>query len=330
MFGLNLAIKFGSSEISIYKKGVGIIAKEPAFLAVIENGKKLKVQAVGKAAEELFHSSSSNITVYQPIKNAVVENEKMAILLLAEIVKKSLTNAVSFVNPSALVSIPSGLNEEQLKTLKFVLNQAGIGKVVFVANAVCAYANLDIDKKSHIMVVDIGKTVTDISVLNGYDLDFGRTYFIGGQTMDESITTFIQDNHNLEVSDLTSESAKNEVASLYERDLYSTEYIGIDENNKFVKHNITANEIRVAIQNVYDTILGLVNEVLKLQPKEIAAEIYSNGVMFVGGGSQISGLYEYAKKKLDMPIVLPENPMDSVICGAGKLLGVKDFAKIEL
>ena len=201
---------------------------------------------------------------------------------------------------------------------------------MFVANAVCAYANLDIDKKSHIMVVDIGKTVTDISVLNGYDLDFGRTYFIGGQTMDESITTFIQDNHNLEVSDLTSESAKNEVASLYERDLYSTEYIGIDENNKFVKHNITANEIRVAIQNVYDTILGLVNEVLKLQPKEIAAEIYSNGVMFVGGGSQISGLYEYAKKKLDMPIVLPENPMDSVICGAGKLLGVKDFAKIEL
>jgi actin-like ATPase involved in cell morphogenesis len=52
--------------------------------------------------------------------------------------------------------------------------------------------------------------------------------------------------------------------------------------------------------------------------------------MFVGGGSQISGLYEYAKKKLDMPIIVSENPMDSVVCGAGKLLGVKDFAKIEL
>lgn len=330
MFGLNLAIKFGSSEISIYKKGVGIIAKEPAFLAVIENGKKIKVQAVGRAAEELFHSSTSNITVYQPIKNAVVENAKMAILLISEIVKKCMADKSLFQNIAALVAIPSGLNEEQLKDLKYVLHQSGIGKVTFVANAVCAHANLDIDKKSHIVVVDIGKTVTDISVLNGYDLAFGRTYFIGGETMDASITTFIQDNHNLEVSDLSSEAVKNEVASLYERDLYTTEYIGIDENNKFAKHNINANEVRVAIQNVYDTIFNLVKDVIKLQPKEIAAEIYSNGIMFVGGGSKISGLYEYAKKKLDISVIVADNPVDSVIVGAGKLLNTKDFAKIEL
>jgi rod shape-determining protein MreB len=195
---------------------------------------------------------------------------------------------------------------------------------------VCAYANLEMDKKSHIMVVDIGKQLTDITVLNGYDVDFGRTYFIGGETMDASITTFIQDNHNLEVSDLTSEAIKNEVASLYERDLYSTEYIGIDENNKFVKHLITANEVRVAIQNVYDKILGFITEVINLQSKEIGAQIYANGVMFIGGGSKISGLYEYAKKKLDMPIIIQDEPMDSVILGAGKLLNTKDYAKIEL
>ena len=40
MFNIDLAIKFGSNEIIIYRKGIGIIAKEPAFLAVIENGKK--------------------------------------------------------------------------------------------------------------------------------------------------------------------------------------------------------------------------------------------------------------------------------------------------
>ena len=41
-------------------------------------------------------------------------------------------------------------------------------------------------------------------------------------------------------------------------------------------------------------------------------------------------MYEYAKKKLDMPVIVPESPTDSVILGAGKLLNVKDFAKIEL
>ena len=330
MFNIDLAIKFGTSEISVYKKGVGIIAKEPAYLAVLENGKKIKVQAVGKSAEELFHTTSRNVTVYQPIVNGVVENEKMCALLIAEIINKCVTNKAMLQTVSALVAVPCGLNDVQLKTLKNVMHQSGVNKVKFVANAVCSRANLDLDKKSHIIVVDIGKQVTDITVLNGYDIDFGRMYFIGGETMDASITTFIQDNHNLEVSDLTSEAVKNEVASLYERDLYSTEYIGIDENNKFVKHLITANEVRVAIQNVYDTIFEKINEVIALQPKEIAAEIYSNGVMFVGGGSKISGLYEYAKKKLEMPIIIQEDPSDSVILGACKLLNVKDIARIEL
>lgn len=327
---MDLAIKFGSSEISVYKKGVGIVAKEPAYLAVTEKGKSLKVQAVGKDAEELFLSSSSDVTVYQPIVNGVVENEKMCTMLISEIVHKCVSNKGLIGSVSALVAVPSGLNDIQLKQLQHVLHQAGLGKIQFVVNAVCVYANLELDKKSHVMVVDIGKQLTDVVVLNGYDIDFGRTYFIGGETMDSSITTFIQDNHNLEVSDLTSEDVKNEVASLYERDLYSTEYVGIDSNNKFAKHNITANEVRVAIQNVYDTILGFVNDVIKLQPKEIAADIYNNGIVFVGGGSKISGLYEYAKKKLDMPVIIPDEPVDSVIIGAGKLLSQKEYIKIEL
>ena len=51
MFNIDLAIKFGSNEISIYQKGFGIVSKEPAFLAVVENGKDIKVKAIGKQAE---------------------------------------------------------------------------------------------------------------------------------------------------------------------------------------------------------------------------------------------------------------------------------------
>ena len=73
---------------------------------------------------------------------------------------------------------------------------------------------MDLDSHARIMVVDIGKYLTDISVLNDYNFDFGRMYFLGGENMDESLTSFIQDNYNLEVSNMTSEAIKNEVASL--------------------------------------------------------------------------------------------------------------------
>ena len=330
MMNIDLAIKFGSNEIIIYRKGLGIIAKEPAYLAVVEDGKKLKVKATGKQAEKLFLSKSSNVDVYQPIVKSEIVNEKMATILMSEILKNVITDSFMLTKLSALVAVPCALNPDQLKVLEKVLHESGVDKVTFVQNSVCARANLDIDSHSHIMVVDIGKYITDISVLNDYDFVKGRMYFLGGADMDKSITTFIADNHDLEVSDLTSEAAKNEIASLYDRDLYRAEYIGIDDNNKFIKRDISASEVKVAVVNLYDQILNFAVQMIESLPKEIAADIYNNGVMFVGGASCISGLYEYAKKKLELPIIIQEYPTDSVILGAGKLLsGDKKFLKIE-
>lgn len=331
MFKVELAIKFGSNEIVVFRKGFGVIAKEPAYLAVVENGKNIKVKATGKEAEKLFHAKSSNVTVYQPIQNSEIVNEKMATILLSQILKDVVSDKFLLTGINVLVAVPCALNEQQLMLIKKVLHSAGASKISFVQNGVCARANLNIDSHSRIMVVDIGKYITDISVMNNYNFDFGRIYFIGGENMDSSLTSFIQDNYNLEVSDMTSEHIKNEIGSLYDRDMYRTEYIGIDENNKFQKRDITANEVKVAILNVYDKIFDLIKNVISNLPIEIVADIYNNGIMFVGGASKIAGLYEYAKKKLDLPIIVPEDPEDSVILGAGKILNSgNEFLKINI
>lgn len=330
MFNIDIAIKFGSSEIVIYRKGLGIIAKEPAYLAVEENGEKLKVKATGKKAEKLFLSGSNNVTTYQPIENCEIVNEKMATILFSEIISNAIQDRFMLSKISAVVAVPCALNVEQLKLIKKVLHQSGVSNVTFVQNAVCVRQNLNIDKNSHVMVVDIGKYVTDISVLTDNNFSFGRIHFIGGYDMDASITTYILDNHNVEISDQYSEAIKNEVASMYERDLYSTTYVGIDSNNKFVKNSITANEVRVSITNVYDKICELIKNILAELPKEISAQVYTNGIVFVGGGSCVAGLYEYLKKKIDAPIIVMEDAADSVIYGAAKLLGKnKEFLKIE-
>lgn len=330
MSKVELAIKFGSNEIIVFRKGLGIVEKVPAYLAVVENGKSIKVKATGKEAEKLFHSKSSNVTVYQPITKSEIVDFKMASLLLGEIVKNVVADKFLLTSVSVLLAVPCALNESQLIQIKKVLQSSGVNKITFVQNGVCARSNLDIDTHSRIMVVDIGKYITDISVMNDYNFDFGRMYFVGGENMDTSLTSFIQDNYNLEVSDMTSEAIKNEIASLYDRDLYRTQYIGIDENNKFVRQEITASEVKVAIVNIYDKIFELIGDVLKELPKDIVADIYNNGILFVGGASQVAGLYEYAKKKLDLPIIVPDQPQDYVILGAGKLLSKDgEFLKIN-
>ncbi len=330
MFKIDLAIKFGSNEIIVYRKAYGIVTKVPAYLAIKRDGKKVKVQAIGKNAEILLRASSQNVEVLNPIVNSEIVDEKMAVLLMSEILKDVIQDRFLLTKLRALVAVPSGMKEEQLIKIKRVLLEVGINNISFVINSVGARNMLDVDSQAHIMVVDIGKYLTDISILNEYNFTFGRTYFFGGVNMDKSITTFISDNHGLKVNDRTSEMVKNEIASLYERDLNKIEYSGFD-NDKLVKHEITANEIRVAIVGLYDKIFEFIEDILKQVSKEVLHDIYNFGIMFVGGASSIPGLYEYAKKKLDLPIIVPDDPSDCVINGVGKLMSSdKEFLKINV
>lgn len=328
MFRIDLGLKFGSNEIIVYKKGCGIVAKEPAYLAVTTSGKSIKVHAIGKKAEKLFNSKSTNYQVYRPIENGEIVNEKMAKLLLGKIVENVVEGNSFITNVYALVAVPSALNEKQLLLIKKVLHESGVNKVEFVFNSVCVQSNLDFDSHSHVMVVDIGKNITDISVLNEYNFCFGRMYFLGGEDMDKSIVTFVADNFGLNISKQTAESIKNEVASLYNRDMYSYDFVGTNENGNLARASITANDVRLAISNVYDAIFERIDEILKSLPAEVANDVYNTGIVFVGGGSKIAGLYEYAKKKLDFPVIVSDQPEDAVVLGLGKLLcGGKEFLK---
>ncbi len=331
MFSVELAIKFGSNEIIIYRKGFGIIAKEPAYIATTQSGKNVSIKATGKKAEMFYLSHTKDVKVEQPIVNSEIVNEHMATLLLTNIFKEVIQDKALFTNIKALVAVPCALNEKQLVLLKKVLHASGVNKVTFVQNSVCAYEHMDFDSTSHVMVVDIGKYITDISVLNEFSFDFGRMYFLGGADMDKSLATFIKDNYNISATPMQCEKIKNELASLYERDLNKMEVSGMDENSKLIKLPITANEVRVSIINIYNTILKMCKDIIETLPTDLKQEIYNNGIMFVGGASAIPGLYEYASKQLEIPIIIPEEPMDAVILGAGKLLSSeKDFIKINL
>ncbi len=329
MFNIELAIKFGSNEIIIFRKGFGIVAKHPTYVAYDEITNKLK--AFGRDAEKLYTQQAKGVKVFQPILKSEIVDERKAITLMENIIKDVIQDKFLLTKISALVAVPCALNERQLLLLKKVLNSAGVNKVTFVQSSVCAYANMDIEPSSHIMVVDIGKYLTDISVLNEFNFNFGRVYFLGGIDMDKSITTFIQDNYGLKVNDSVSETIKNEIASLYQRDTYKYTFVGLDEGNKLAKATISANEVKVAICNFYDTIINKINDILDTLSNNLKTEIYNNGILFVGGASSIPGLYEYASKKLELPIIIPEEPVATVILGAGKLLSSdKEFLKINL
>lgn len=325
---IELAIKFGSNEIILLRKGLGIVSRLSSYVATNKSGNK--IYAYGDEAKRLCALKGSQYTLHEPIKGIDVINTKLATALLSKVVNDAVFDNGKL---QALVAVPCALTEKKLLELKILLHNAGISKITFVQNSVCVRSNLSqVNESDKVMIVDMGKYLVDISVLTKYEFIMGRNYLIGGAEMDSALATYILDNFGVNISDDQAESVKDEIASMYANDMYTTTFKGIDQDSNYQDVTMRANEARVAIIGVYDKIFDLIEEVLEALPSDTLADVKKCGIVFTGGVSSINGLVEYASKRLNMPTIVVENPKDAVILGAGKLLSLNkdDYPYIKL
>lgn len=325
---IELAIKFGSNEIIVYRKGRGIIARSSTYVATLKsNG---KICAYGDDAKRLSEIKESKYDLSQPVRGVDIVDPKLAVALLKHVINKGLTdNGLIW----ALVAVPCALPERNLLGIEILLKNAGVFKPTFVQNAVCVRTNLtNVADDAKVMVVDIGKYVTDISVSTKYEFLTGRDYLIGGVEMDYALQTYIEDNYNVFVDDEQIQTIKEEIASVYENDMYTVTFDAISSQDEYEQVTMRANEARVAIIGIYNKIFDLIEEFMESLPNQVLAEVKRNGIVFTGGVASIEGLVEYANKRLNVPVVVIENPKDAVILGAGKLLSLNkgEFPYIKL
>lgn len=327
---ISLAIKFGSDEIIIYRKGMGIVCREASYVAMSKINRSRKIYAYGADAVRLCNQKHAEYRLFQVIKGIEIVDKTFTKLLIERALNKCVfENGII----EALVAVPCALTEKKLLELKLILHDAGISKVTFVQNAVgVRFANTKLPETAHCMVVDIGKYLMDVSVLTKHQFCVGRNYLIGGAEMDTALATYVQDNYNVSITEQQAEIIKNEAGSLYNNDAYTINFEGLTAQDSYKEIVLRANEIRVAIVGVYDKMFDLIEETLDSLSPEVLAEVRKNGITFSGGVSSVPGLVEYASNRFKLPIMVADNPKDEVVLGVGKLLTLDhtEFPHIEL
>lgn len=328
MSKIELAIKFGSDEIIVYRKGLGIIARVPSYVATIKE--KSRICAYGDDAKRLHHQKPTQYDLHQPIQGINIISMPYTQKLLNHIIDAAVyENGVI----NAIVAVPCALTEKKLLELKTILRKAGIGKTTFVQNAVCVRNNItNVDETAEVLVVDLGKFLMDVSVLTKYTFIKGRNYLLGGAEMDNALAMYIEDNYAVKITNEQAQEIKDNIASVHINDMYTATFDGVNEQDEYKTVTMRANEARVAIIGVYDKIFDLLEEFLDELPSETLAQIRKNGIVFTGGVSSVHGLVEYASKRLNIPTTVADNPKDAVILGAGKLLSLNkgDYPYIKL
>ncbi|HSW61508.1 MAG TPA: rod shape-determining protein, partial [bacterium] len=83
---------------------------------------------------------------------------------------------------------------------------------------------------------------------------------------------------------------------------------------------INSDEIREALEEVVKAIVAAVKTVLENTPPELAADIVDKGIVLAGGGALLKNLDILLREETNLPVIIADDPLKSVVMGTGKIL----------
>jgi rod shape-determining protein MreB len=172
------------------------------------------------------------------------------------------------------------------------------------------------------MVVDVGGGTTDIAVISYDSIIASKSVKVAGYDFDEAIKNYLKRAHNLMVGDSTAEYIKKEAGCLYEG--VRNDSVDVQGSDMITglptEHTVTSSELSEALISTAMPILDGIRSVLEETPPELAADIFTKGILMTGGGSLLVGFDELIRKTTGIDAVVAEEPQYCVARGSISIL----------
>jgi rod shape-determining protein MreB and related proteins len=172
------------------------------------------------------------------------------------------------------------------------------------------------------MIVDIGGGTTDVAVLSLAGVVYAHSVRVAGNAMDEAIIEHVKRKHNLLIGERTAEAIKIQLGSA----MPLPNPMSMEVRGREVLRGIpgaatvTDAEIRDALTHCVSAILQAIKVTLERTPPELSGDISDNGLVLAGGGALLKNLDKRIRKETGLPVSIAEDPLTSVVLGAGKIL----------
>ena len=323
-----IALDLGSTYTNIYKLGEGVVLMEPSVV-VCDPAKRDKVKSVGMEAKRRLGKTVSANEVRFPIWEGQVLDDKLATQMV-EVFLNKVTLKKLGARPQVLLSVPCGIEAEEIKRFEKVLNGAGVYNISYVESPILTALglNLPISDSTPCFIIDVGGGTTNIAAVSLDGVIAGVNVNMGGRNIDAMIIDCIEKTFGLKIGHLTAEYVKCEIGSLYLDDAMRVDVNGRDiYTGKPRSISIGSEDIRRPIQLFFDKIFEIAEKLMAKLPPEVSAEIRQSGIFFAGGSSKIPGLNEYATEKLVIRSTCYENPENATVSGGGIVVGDKQLLK---
>jgi rod shape-determining protein MreB len=325
----DLAIDLGTANSLVFLKGKGIIVQEPSIVVV--NKLSGKVEAVGSRAKEMLGKTPANVTAIKPMRDGVIADFEIAEKMLDYFIKKATNNRGFWLRPRIVIGIPTGITQVERRAVKDVALRAKASEVYLVEQPMTAAvgADLPISDPTGNMIVDIGGGTTDIAVISLNGIVFNHSIRIAGNEMDDEIIQYLKKKYNLLIGEKSAELVKMQLGSAYPLDEPLTMEIKGRDLREGIPKTIVIDdqEIREALEDVVASIVNAVRIALERTPPELSADIIDRGIVLTGGGALLKNLDKRLREETQLPVFVTDDPLTSVVLGAGRLLDDLDLLR---
>jgi rod shape-determining protein MreB len=320
-FATDVAIDLGTANTCVYARGRGIVLNEPSIVAF--NTVKGEVEAVGQDAYEMLGRTPPNITAVRPMKDGVIADFDAAEKMLTHFVRKAYGRR-PMIRPRLVIGVPPEITPVERRAVKDSGFRAKASEVHLVDEPMAAAigSGLPVTDPSGNMIVDIGGGTTDIAVISMAGTVYGRSLRVAGDAMNEAIVTYMKRACNLLIGERTAEQIKWELGSAAPLD----EKLEMEVKGRHVSEGVPRtvticdHQIREALCDPLRQIVAAVRDALERIPPELSADIYDRGVVLTGGGALLRNLDKRLREETGLPVLVAENPLTTVVLGAGKIL----------
>lgn len=320
----SFGIDIGTSNIRIYNESDNSIFMEKNMIA-IENRHTLL--AYGDAAYEMYEKAPANIVASFPVINGVIADinnmETLVQYFISDLQKGALKPA------DYVIAVPTDVTEVEKRAFYDLIRDANVKahKILVVEKAVADALGLGVDVKNSqgILVVNVGYSTTEISVLSLGGIVLSRLIKMGGHNFGLDIIDMVRSDYSLHIGEKSAENMMISMRELaksgddavcYGRDVVS----GLP-----VEKHVQIDALSSCLNGSFDTIVDNVKIILERTPPELAADIYRRGILLTGGASQVYNLANVIEKGTGLKAIMGEDPIDSVVIGLSKVLNDEKY-----
>ncbi len=315
--GLDVAIDLGTSRTRIFLQNKGIVIDQPSVITI--NLEDESILAVGDSAYKMLGRTSSRLEALYPLNGGVISDFGLVEAMVSMMLKNVVSSKIGM--PRAVACVPGEITEVEKRAVVNAISGAGIRRVCIIEEPVAAAigAGIDIENPHGSFIVDIGGGTTDMAVISLGGIAVSRTIKFAGNVMDDEIIKYVKRRYNMLIGKRTAEEAKIDIGCVIPEAAQGTHRI---KGRNLVTGmpmwvDLTSAEMTEPLSETANTIVEQVQDILEETPPELTGDIYTDGIVLTGGGSQLVGIDTLIQRATGLTVKIADEPASCVVKGCG-------------